>query len=171
MNDDQRQYDSLYVGQLSIDSVENFDRGRGTSWWKALDINGPSVDCKLDSGAKANVMSLQTYQTLHTSSSMKPTASTLLAYNNTEIKPPGVASLTVTWKGVGHQLTFYIVPHDAATILGLPTCCRLDIIRRVDAISASSTPASQSTTGLLTEFAEIFTWSRTVSGSISHCTR
>jgi hypothetical protein len=51
VNDDQ--YDSLYVGQLSIDSVDNFDRGRGTSWWKALDINGSSVDCKLDSGAEA----------------------------------------------------------------------------------------------------------------------
>jgi hypothetical protein len=157
VSDDQHQYDSLYVGQLSINSVESFDRSCGTSWWKALDINGSSVDCKLDSGAEANVMSLQTYQTLHTSSSMKPTASTLLAYNNTKIKPLGVASLTVTWKGVGHQLTFYIVPHDAATILGLPTCCQLDIIRRVDAISASPTPASQSTTGLLTEFAEVFT--------------
>jgi hypothetical protein len=150
-------YDSLYVGQLSIDSVDNFDCARGTSWWKVLDINDSSVDCKLDSGAEANVMSLQTYRTLGTSSSMKPTASTLLAYNNTRIKPLGVASLTVKWKGVSHQLTFYIVSHDAATILGLPSCCQLDIIRRVDAISSSPTPASQSTTDLLTEFAEVFT--------------
>jgi hypothetical protein len=155
VNDDQRQYDSLYLGQLSIDTVDKYDCGRGTSWWKALDINGSSVDCKLDSGAEANVMSLQTYQTLHTSSPMKPTVSTLLAYNNTRIKPVGVASLTVTWKGVSHQLTFYIVSHDAATILGLPSCCQLDIIRRVDVISSS--PASQSTTDLLTEFAEVFT--------------
>jgi hypothetical protein len=49
------------------------------------------------------------------------------------------------------------VSHDAATILGLPSCCQLDIIRRVDAISSSPTPASQSMTDLLTEFAEVFT--------------
>jgi hypothetical protein len=116
VNDDQRQYDSLNVVQLSIDSVDNVDRGRGTSWWKALDIKGSSVDRKLDSGAETNVMSLQIYQNLHTSSFMKPAASTLFAYNNTRIKPLGVPSLTATWKGIGHQLAFYIVSHDAATI-------------------------------------------------------
>jgi hypothetical protein len=66
VNDDQLQYDSLYVGQLSIDTVDKYDRGRGTSWWKVLDINGSSVYSKPDSGAEVNVMPLQTYQTLHT---------------------------------------------------------------------------------------------------------
>ena len=44
--------------------------------------------------------------------------------------------------------------HNAATILVLPSCSHLDILRRVDAVIAS--PAAVTESSLLDEYAEVF---------------
>ena len=82
-------------------------------------------------------MSLETYDALNDQPSMKPTLTTLSAYNNGRIKPLGIATLTVEHKGHMHMLDFFVVQHQAATILGLPSCRQLDIIRLVDVINAT----------------------------------
>ena len=145
-------HDSLYIGELSVYSIDS--TSRGTSWWQALVINGTHVNCKLDSGAEANVMSAETYKTLQAVSDLQPTATTLSAYNNSRITPLGIATLTVKHKGKEYGLEFFIVAHDAATILGLPSCSHLDILRRVDAVIAS--PAAVTESSLLDEYAEVF---------------
>jgi hypothetical protein len=124
---------------------------RGTSWWQTLLVNGSPINCKLDSGAEANVMSCETYNSLHDPPATRSTATTLSAYNNSRIKPLGIVSLTVDYKGNSHSHDFFIVPHQAATILGLPSCRQLDIIRRVDIISSSSLQSD-----LLAEYADVF---------------
>jgi hypothetical protein len=148
--------DSLYIGQLSVDAIDSGTSGRhGNSWMKMLHIQGADINCKLDSGAQANVMSRVTYEGLQQPPAMRPTSSSLVAYNNNRIKPLGVATLAVDVRGTSHQLEFYIVSHDAATIIGLPSCTQLDFIRRVDAVSAPTSPTPPSS-DLLTAYSDVF---------------
>ena len=145
-------HDSLYIGEFSVYSIDS--ASRGTSWWQALVINGTHVNCKLDSGAEANVMSAETNKTLQAVSALQPTARTLSAYNNSRITPLGIATLTVEHKGKEYGLEFFIEAHDAATILRLPSCSHLDILRLEDAVIAS--PAAVTESSLLNEYAEVF---------------
>ncbi len=145
--------DELYVGQLTIDSLAESESGSHsrTSWWKTVSIGGSSVDCKLDSGAEANIISQRVLESLREPPALLPTSSTLVAYNNTRIKPLGIARLVVQVNAASHQLDFFVVSHNAATILGLPSCRQLDIIRRVDTVSASTAKSD-----LLSEYSEVF---------------
>jgi hypothetical protein len=146
------QLNTLYVGELTI-SVNALSADQATSWWKTVLINGVEVQCKLDTGAEANVISVGTLQSL--SKICKPaiqsTSTVLTAYNNNKIKPAGTVNLPVLHKGCTYDLEFFVVSHDASTILGLPSCRVLDIVRRVDHISTS-----QSTTDILNDFKDVF---------------
>ena len=90
------QCDSLYIGQLSVDVIDSDMTGHNSnSWWKILRVQGVDLNCKLDSGAQANVMFLVTYEGLQMISAMRPTSSSLVAYNNRQIKPLSVVTLAV----------------------------------------------------------------------------
>ena len=83
-------------------------------------VQGADLNCKLDSGAQANVISRVTYEGLQKPPAMRPTSSCLVAYNNYRIKPLGVVRLAVDVMTTSRQLDFYIVSDDVSTIIGLP---------------------------------------------------
>ena len=53
------------------------------------------------------------------------------------------------------QLDFYIVSHNAAAIIGLPSCTQLDLIRRVDTVIAPTLSTSPSN-DLLKAYSDVF---------------
>ena len=150
------QCDSLYVGQLSVYVVDNGMAGHNSnSWWKILHVHGADLNCKLDTGAQTNVMSRVTYEGLQKPPAMRPKSSSLVAYNNHRIKPLGIVTLAVNVMTTSRQLDFYIVSHDAATIIGLPSCTQLDLIRRVDTVIAPTLSTSPSN-DLLKAYSDVF---------------
>ena len=53
------------------------------------------------------------------------------------MKPLGVALLRVRHRGKAFLTEFYIVEHCAATLIGLPSFQKLDVLRRVDALQVN----------------------------------
>ena len=139
--------DSMFVGYVHIDSCE---APANSCWWKQFIINNTAVRCKLDTGAEANVMSRDVFESLSQPATLRHASSVLTAYGNIQLRPLGVASLTLEHAGQRWPADFFVVDVSAPTIVGLPTCTALDVVRRIDAAVTSSTPP------LLDEYADVF---------------
>jgi len=139
-----------FIGVGATSNVDDAER----SWWETVLINNSPVRCKLDSGAKGNVMSVGTFNELKESSKLRPTKVRLFDFSNRRSDPLGVATLTVRHKDREHQLDFFIVDGSGPTLLSCLTCSKLNLLQRVDS-SLQPKPAL-STDDLLREFADVF---------------
>jgi len=67
--------------------------------------------------------------------------------------PLGVVSVKMHHKRRAYDAEFHVVDPDVQTLLGLPSCRQLDVVRRVDAINSSSSE----NVSILEKFADVFT--------------
>ena len=137
-----------YVGFISIDAC---DVSSERSWHRDFKINGTSVSCKLDTGAEGNVMSKSVYKSLQRCPKLSPTSTVLTAYGNSRIEPLGKVAVELQTKKACVNADFYVVDRDAPTIIGLPTCKALDVVRIVDNVHAHTTSAR-----ILDEYSDVF---------------
>jgi len=123
-NDDGHQEHSSLsdMNELTL-SLDTFKINNCDTWYQELSINGSLVNCKLDSGAQANVIHLSIVQSLKQPVKVMKTAVRLRPYGSTEcLLPVGVTTLNVWHKGQSYSLEFYVVD----------VCMKLDLIRRID---------------------------------------
>jgi len=67
------------------------------------------------------------------------------------MKPLGVALLRVRHRGKAFLTEFYIVEHCAATLIGLPSFQKLDVLRRVDVLRIN-----RRSVNVIDEFGDVF---------------
>ena len=92
-------FGTLYV---NIDTVSE----EKTSWYKTLSINNTELNCKLDTGAQANFMSLTSFNNLEIPAILRDTETMRTAYDNKRIKPVGVTTLLIKYKNSTHYEEF-----------------------------------------------------------------
>ena len=120
-----------------------------TSWWKDFEISGKRIPCKLDSGAEANVMSIDVLKQLCPEPKLENTNTVLTSYSNDASRPLGLTVLPVLHRDKIHPVKFFIVDHCSSTLIGLPTCKQLDVLRRVDTLSKTPTT-------IIDQYADVF---------------
>ena len=120
---------------LSLDCIS--EDGTASTWYQMLLINGSNINCKLDTGAQANVMSLDVAKSLKQPARWTKTSVRLKPYGTAHsLIPVGVASLNVQHKSGSHKLEFYVIDIAAPTIIGIRSCVELDLLRRVESVSS-----------------------------------
>jgi hypothetical protein len=140
--------DSLFLGAVQSDLQSN-----KKCWLKSFFVNGTVVSCKLDSGAEANVMPKTVYESLRYRPQLRHTEVTLCAYGGSPLRPLGVVTVNLHHKRRSYKTEFYVVNSSVQTLLGLPSCQQLDVVRRVDAVDNSLSSKSS----IIDEFADVFT--------------
>lgn len=143
VNDDNVQ--NFFVGVLSVGQ-------RTDGWWKDININGDLVQCKLDTGAEANVMAQSTLNSLANRPKIKPCKTTLTAYGNSKITPVGIVSVTAKTSGGTVEADFFVIKQDAPTLLGLHSCIALNIVQRIDSLSEANNSSN-----ILDGYKDVFT--------------
>jgi len=89
-------------------------------------------------------------------SNIRETSELLSGYTDAPpARPRGVATLKINYKGQFNYVDFYIVNYEASVIIGLPTCIKLNLIKRIDYVS-SGIPSNNADSALLMEFADMF---------------
>ncbi len=101
-------------------------------WTAPLLVNGTIVTFKIDTGAKANLISENDLKAL----TEKPRrfaekGTPLKAYNNQPIKTKGGCRLKVTAKSKQHNLLFIIVPYGHESFLGDKASEDLGLVKRI----------------------------------------
>lgn len=120
-----------------------------------MTVDGVVVRFKLDSGATCNVMPLEVYQRITALDRLDP-GPRVRNYGTRGgyLKVLGTFTGSVVHRGEQFTVKFVVVDEPGKPpILGLPTCKRMELIKRVDAVT---TERSSTLPSLVREFADIF---------------
>jgi len=113
------------------------DASHQPDWIITLESNGTHVDYKLDTGAQANVLPYCQYKRLHNRPALHKTKTKLSAYNNEPIKVEGSCIVTLVHKSVKHPTLFIVADTKSTPIIGLQTCSRLNLVKRINEMNIS----------------------------------
>jgi hypothetical protein len=109
--------------------------GAGAVWQMQL-TNGRSIEDKLDTGARANILPYTEYQRLVTRPRLQEVKSRLFAYGiESPIQVKGQCSCDISKPGGGtRKPRFYVLAPTvrAVPLLGLRACDEMNLIRRVE---------------------------------------
>ena len=95
------------------------------------EINQTLVKMQIDTGAKCNVMSLSTYNSLNIKYSIENSKAFLRSYSRHKLPAIGNVNLKCKIKNMTTDVKFQVVDIEAQTILGAETCQKLGIVQRI----------------------------------------
>lgn len=110
------------------------DSGR-EEWISTLVVNGSIIPFKLDTGAQVNVLPLKDYHELQHKPKLVNKVVKLRAYNGDPIPTVGVCQANVVCQGQRCKVLFVVAKVDSQPILGLQTCVKLSLVKRVNIIN------------------------------------
>lgn len=111
--------DEYYIDSLNEKNV-------GKEIFTTLTINGNPVEVKLDTGAKCNVLPLDTFQLIRRKETIDSSnTATLIAFGGSKIITVGTATMLADQ----HSIVFHVVDKAVCPILGLEDCMRLDLLK------------------------------------------
>lgn len=116
--------------EFFIDSLEQGISTDTEGWIQAITVNNREINFKLDTGAKINIPPASEFDKLQP----KPHSAgvKVIAYaGGTPIPVIGRCVTTVHYKAKTHFIHFIIVPKNVQPLLGVKTCEKLGIVKRV----------------------------------------
>ncbi|XP_061876955.1 uncharacterized protein K02A2.6-like [Entelurus aequoreus] len=150
--------DTFFVGMVNLESEQiskpdNVNDVTGEDTWIApLMINGTVVTMRLETGAKANLISMCDVKAMKNKPQIKRKESGLKDYNGQPIKCLGTCRLSVTVKGKVHHLCFFVVNEGRESLLGDRACEELALVKRVYSII----PKNDSMETIVQNFSDVF---------------
>lgn len=150
-----RNIDATDEVPLYIDALDSVVSSNN-EWTKMITVfvgkTEYQVRFKLDTGANANILPINTFSNSISKLQMKNTSVVLMTYGNFKIKPLGVATLKCSVEGFSDiSLDFFIVNTDSKPILGLNACQKLNLIKRVCEVTGDFK------SGILESYQDVFT--------------
>ena len=101
-------------------------------WIEFISIASVKIACKVDTGAQTNVLCKSVLEVIENMSGNKLNIThsdvMLRAYGGTEIPILGKVNLNCKFNKVLVRAEFIVVPMEAKTIIGLDTCCKLQLV-------------------------------------------
>ena len=147
--DDDSSDSDLFLGVIGINSVTDDE------WMEDIVINSRTVRFKLDSGAQANIIPLETYDKLKLRRSQldrQTKGVNLVTYDENTIDCEGVVYLPCIVRGQEHRLKFYVTTRGSKPILGQSTSVYLNLIQRVPVHSVEL-----SKDNIVKQYSDVFT--------------
>ena len=123
--------EELFIGDIG----DNHDTD--DEWWINFRIKQKKVPLKIDTGAKANLISEKQYKRVARNVPIRSTKNRLVTYSGQKIPAIGVCTLKVVHKGSHKKLDFYVVK-EGQNILGLKSAVALNLIQRVYQVNTTT---------------------------------
>lgn len=151
--------DGLCLGASKINAVNHYSAMNKQEIHCSLTVNGKPLELKIDTGAKCNVISIETYRAVNKEEKINETSkATLVAYGGTVIETKGTVMLQcLTSKRKSHLLEFHVVDKNVKSLLGLPDCLKMNLISLKEEVYAIDFNKNVSLPQeIFTEYAELF---------------
>ncbi|XP_055923337.1 uncharacterized protein K02A2.6-like [Eupeodes corollae] len=121
---------ALFLGSLeqSIKTPKNI-------WIISLKTMDHVIDCQIDTGAQANVMSLYQFNQIRCSSVQLTSSSTrVMTFSGEQLPVIGCSMLDCLYKDKQYSILFHVLDLKCHAVLGLDPCIKLKLINKVDEI-------------------------------------
>lgn len=125
-------------------------------WITPLLINGSIVTMRLDTGAKANLISISDIREMKTKPKILKKISELKDYNGQHIECLGTCKLNVTVKGKVYNLLFSVVNQRCKSLLVDKACEELELVKRVYCVNTDIAPAVDCMDSIVQHFTDVF---------------
>lgn len=139
-------------------SVNAVDKGqKSQAEYATLSLNKVDVQLKIDTGAEANAIPLNTYKKIAENSLVKirPPHAKITAYNRERVPVKAVCHLECTYKGQSHDLKFFISEVPSEPVIKIGSCKTVNLVKFIHAVSPSDSEAFG--TEIESEYRDIFT--------------
>ncbi|ROL41957.1 hypothetical protein DPX16_23550 [Anabarilius grahami] len=123
--------ENIQNGQLSVDAQSQEDAVKNDKWIAPLEINRALVTLKLDTGAKANLISMSDIKKMTDKPKIRKKSILLKDYNGQSIDSLGICKLKVAVKDKVHNLLFSVVAENLESLLGDKAYESLNLVKRV----------------------------------------
>ncbi|XP_061170579.1 uncharacterized protein K02A2.6-like [Saccostrea echinata] len=151
--------EDLYLGIVSVDSVHE------APWTETVTINRIPVTFKLDTGAQANIIPRDVFNTLKISKNhLRSVNGNLITYNGHVMNPDGKIDIRCHIRNEKHTLPVYVTQKGSTPILSKETCARLGLVQHIPAESVDS-EVCMSKDKLLQQYADVFSGLGKLSGT------
>ena len=134
--------DSLFVYSVKSSCVPEDEQ-----FHEVIVVEDTEVRFQLDSGAKANVMSLKTYNNLRQRPPLTKTKTVLISFSKHRLKPCGEVVLSAKYKDNVEDVQFFVVETEVESVLSGNICVKLGLLKRVHQLT-SNTPLARTTVEL-----------------------
>ena len=154
----------LFIGAIKVQEVAE-DPARIKQWIEPILINQTKVQCKIDTGAECNVISLEKYNLIPGSKKIQSTSTVLRAYGGKRLPTVGKVTLDCAFKKAKHTAQFFIINKDVNTILGLDSSFKLGFVdpkkaERVHEIKENPMKVPSSTKRVVDKYDDVFDTSK-----------
>ncbi|PIK56894.1 hypothetical protein BSL78_06220 [Apostichopus japonicus] len=120
--------------EFFIDVVNH--QGDSVDWIQPLIVNDSEINFKLDTGAQINIIPVSEYDKLLPKPKLYATKVKLTAYGGTPVPVMGQCIAKLHHKSKTQFVSFYVVPRNVQPLMGVETCVKLGLIKRVNRIQA-----------------------------------
>ena len=158
---EQSEDDSLFVYSVKSSCVPEDEQ-----FHEVIVLGDTEVRFQLDSGAKANVMSLKTYNNLRRRPPLTKTNTVLISFSKHRLKPCGEVVLSAKYKDNVEDVRFFVVEPEVESVLSGNICVKLGLLKRVHQLT-SNTPLGR-TRVELDDYPELFKGLGCFAWDISH---
>ncbi|XP_038139714.1 uncharacterized protein LOC119782701 [Cyprinodon tularosa] len=108
-------------------------------WIMPIKVNETVIPFKLDTGAHVNLLSWEDYKIMTVKSKIHPIKTKVTGYTGERIPVKGGCIATFQHKGQQIQAQLLIVDANVQPILGLKTCTKLNLVKRVFVVTSPGT--------------------------------
>ena len=148
--------DSGDESSLFVYAVESKSLAGDEQFYETVEVEDTQVLFQLDSGAKANVISLKTYSSLKRRPlpPLRKTRSVLVSFSKRKLKPRGEVVLTTRYKGQVENVKFFVVHTEVESVLSGNSFLKLGLLNRVYQLTGQELPSKRLE---LEDYPELFT--------------
>ena len=116
---------------LKFHQVEEIScqRKETEEWWETVPIGQRTLQCQLDTGAQASVLSTNQLRRVAPEARIKKTRKRLVSYSQHQILPRGCATLKVRHRDKEIKVKFFIIDKPQNPILSGKACKALNLIK------------------------------------------
>ena len=134
-DDEEGDSDDWYEGDYTISEIE-VDSVR-SEIFATLDINEKSIEAKIDTGARCNVMSLENFKKLQKNEVIDQSKTiNLIAFGGNRVVTKGSTTFKCKIDEKHHNVQFHIVDKSVKTLLGLKDIVKLQLMQFSEAVHA-----------------------------------
>ncbi|CAI5681852.1 unnamed protein product [Oreochromis niloticus] len=152
--DTDEEQDCFYIDSITIENEGRHDEQAYADM--QLGFPPQAVRFKVDTGAQANTIPANMFQTLFPHVALKPVTHKLTDYGGHSLSVEGKCQLKCKHKDKTRTLEFHVVNTSAPPVLAMKACRDLNLVRIVMAVTEERNKTTNSSQAILDEYADVF---------------
>ncbi len=129
--------DPMFIDQVSIDDIYIDDVQKEEDWIAPIQMKNVIVPLKLDTGAQANVLTIEDFKKIK-GVKLNPTEAVLRTYNRKQINVQGKCIVPIQYGSKKRHALFYVCKGPIQSLMGRELCVDLGlVILNLDTVTAS----------------------------------